>query len=387
MVQQHPVDEEAIPAAILRFVRLLDQFREAGHDVQMIGPNDRLAFEWVEFRGVPCLQVPTPGTGLKALDMLFFSLLLPLAIWKLRRKYRPDVWFVDELFVCFGTLFLRFISKDPIVYDVMGIHYYQVRKNNRDLLRHLLLSNVYGLMEHLTLWSSSVVTTVNDAHRDLLIAWTKRPVRVIRDAVLFEDLRPDEKPALPPKQDGDLWLGFVGKISNRRLDDLFHVLPDLCERLPNLKLLIVGSGPYEERYREWTQKLALGERVHFAGFVPHRQLPSWISFMDITYSDDWSDIGFPMKVFEYMALGAATLVEDTPAVREVMRDGENALLYHGRTGLMEGVLRLGMDRSLRLAIGETAKVEALTLHQWEDRRSAFESIFENLISSEASLEK
>jgi glycosyltransferase involved in cell wall biosynthesis len=375
MVQQHPVDEEAIPAAILRFVRLLDQFREAGHELLMIGPNDRLAFEWTQFRQVPCLKVPTFGTGLKALDMLFFSLLLPLAFWKVRRKHHPDVWWVDELFVCFGVAFLRLISKDPIVYDVMGIHYYQVRKNNKSLVRHWLLSMIYGAMEHLTLASSSLVTTVNQAHCDLLKKWTRRPVHVIRDAVLFEPMRVDERPVLPVRTEQDVWLGFVGKISNRRLDDLFHVLPRLCEDLPNLKLLIVGSGPYEERYKKWTERLQLTQRVHFAGFVPHRQLPTWIEFMDITYSDDWSDIGFPMKVFEYMALGAATLVEDTPAVREVMRHEENAMLYRGQEGLYKGVLELAASESLRESIGATARDEALRLHTWQDRRAAFEELF------------
>ena len=34
----------------------------------------------------------------------------------------------------------------------------------------------------------------------------------------------------------------------------------------------------------------------------------------------------PLKLFEYMAAGRAIVASDLPAIREVLRDGENALL-------------------------------------------------------------
>jgi glycosyltransferase involved in cell wall biosynthesis len=374
MIQQHPVDEAKIPAAILRWVVIHDRLRERGHDLITIGPNDRFAFGERSFRGVRQLLVPTPGSGIKSLDMLFFALLLLPVMLKIRREIRPDSWFVDELFVAFGVALMRVLyPSEHIVYDVMGIHYYQVRKNNSSLLRHYLLAPMYGLLEHLTLWSASCVTTVNDAHRELLEQWTKRPVYVIRDAAEFSGEVPPAK--LPSKDPDTIDLLFVGKISNRRLDDLYHVLPALMEELPGLRLLIVGDGPFHDFYLEKTRELGLEKRVHFAGFVPHAELPAWIGHGDISYSDDWSDIGFPMKVFEYMAMGAAILVEDTPAVREVMRHQENAMLYHGRAGLKSAVLNLARDGTLREAIGRQAALDAAREHGWEDRIDAFERLF------------
>lgn len=383
-IQQHPVDERALPAAILRWVRLLDGFAARGHQVTAIGPNDRLRFEWDTFRGVPRLRVPTPGTGLKSLDMAFFALALVPGILLARRRFRPQLWFVDELFTAFGALTLRFCHRrDILCYDVMGVHYYQVRKNNRRLLRHTLLAGLYGVLEHLTLWPSTVITTVNDAHRLLLERWTRRPIHVIRDACDAEVLEQQRHLAVdrPPKGPDRVFLTFVGKISNRRLDDLFAVLPEAMAREPRLCLVIVGDGPWGEHYRRETERLGLGDRVVFTGFVPHEHLAAHLAQADLCYSDDWSDIGFPMKVFEYMAMGMAILVEDTPAVREVMVDGHNCLLYHGRPRLLEGILRLAADPGLRTRIGTTALEEARLHHGWARRIDQFETLFEQLLKT------
>jgi len=373
LIQQHPVDEARIPAAILRWVVVHDRLRARGHEVLSIGPNSRWRWEWRTFRGARQLRVPGPGSGIKALDMLAFSLLLvPTVLW-LRKRERPGAWFVDELFVAFAVLALRLLHpREAILYDVMGVHYHQVRKHNRNLWRHLPLAWIYGLLEHITLWSSTLVSTVNDAHRELLERWTRRPVHVVRDAAEFDGPVPEV--ALPPKGPGELWLTFVGKISNRRLDDLYGILPDLMREEARLRLIVVGNGPFFQRYVDWTARLSLADRVHFADFVPHAHLPAWLAASDITYSDDWSDIGFPMKVFEYMALGKAILVEDTPAVREVMRHGENALLYTGLDGLREGILRLARDQELREAIGRAAAAEARRLHRWDGRILQFEEL-------------
>ena len=43
----------------------------------------------------------------------------------------------------------------------------------------------------------------------------------------------------------------------------------------------------------------------------------------------------PMKVFEYMAIGKAIVLEDTEAAREVLTDSVNALLYKDEKALLE----------------------------------------------------
>jgi len=77
----------------------------------------------------------------------------------------------------------------------------------------------------------------------------------------------------------------------------------------------------------------------------------------------------PLKLFEYMASGQAVVVSDLPAWADVVRDGENALLFPAGdvTALAQVLARLRADPALRARLGATARAEALTLHTWAAR--------------------
>ncbi len=372
MVQQHPVEAGKTPAAILRYLKLAEHFSRA-REVVLIMPSAGKPRR--EFAGLPCYQVPTPGSRWKWFDMLCFALLLLPVLVRVARREQPDIWFVDELFVGLALPWFKLFNRRPVNYDVMGIHFYQVRKNNRNLLRHWLLGGIYGLLERLTIWGSTFLTTVNDAHREVLSRWTAKPVHVIRDAAEFLPPALADPPVLLPDWPaGSVGLTFIGKLSNHRLDDLFRELPVLLERCPALRLLIVGDGPFRNYYRRWAQRLGAVERICFHEFVPHSRLPEFSAVTDIAYSDDWSDIGFPMKVFEYMHLGLPMLVEDTPAVREVLRPDVDSFLYRGREGLAAAIIRLVEDEELRRRLAQNAAQQA-PLHTWERRVAEFLELY------------
>ena len=384
LVQQHPIEPGKTPAAILRYLKLAEHF-STSNQVILITPGPGMQHGKSMFNGMPCYRVPTPGAGWKWLDMLFFSVLLLPVLWQVSRRESPDIWFVDELFVGLALPWMRLFDRSPVNYDVMGIHYYQVRKHNRNLLRHWLLGGTYALLEHLTILGSTFLTTVNEAHRHVLRRWTEKPVHVIRDAAEF--LPPtdsDKEISIPLRQTGEVWLTFIGKLSNRRLDDLFEILPGVFEECRELRVLIVGDGPFRDRYHIWARQPHLAKKIFFHDFVPHSRLPEFAPLTDIAYSDDWSDIGFPMKVFEYMQLELAMLVEDTAAVREVLVHEENALLYRGQSGLRAALIRLVKDSELRRQLGEQAGRESLQ-HTWERRVDQFVELYEKYSSDRRSI--
>lgn len=376
LVQQHPLIPGKTPAAILRYLKLAEGLSRH-HQVRLIAPGEGGRKGRGEFAGLPVYYVPTPGGDRKALNMLVFSLSLFPVLRQVEREFRPDIWFIDEPFVVLSFLPFRLFNRTPINYDVMGIHFYQVRKNNRKWTRHLLLAPMYWLLDRLTIGIATFLTTVNEAHKELLQRWTQKPVHVIRDAAEFLPPGVDDLPVqLPEKGADEVWLTFIGKISNNRLDDIFQVLPQLFQRLPGLRFLIVGDGPFREKYMQWAQQDVLDSRIVFHEFVPHSRLPEFMGVTDIAYSDDWSDVGFPMKVYEYMHMGMAMVVQDTPAVREELVNGENALLYDGKQQLLEQIERLATDSGLRQDLGERALSYAGAHCNWENRIEQFEELYQ-----------
>jgi glycosyltransferase involved in cell wall biosynthesis len=203
-------------------------------------------------------------------------------------------------------------------------------------------------------------------------------VYVVRDGVFEAVWKNPPRVAKDPTQDSKIILIFVGQINYFRLDTLFKILPTLIAEVPKFQLQVLGTGPQLRRYREMALKLGLEEHVAFLGHVPHEKIFDYIACADIAYSDDWSIIGFPMKLFDYMAMGKAIVAEGTESVKEVLIDQVNGLLYTNEVELKEKILTLARDGASRKKLGETAK-KMMDQHTWEKRVEVLGLIYRQYI--------
>jgi glycosyltransferase involved in cell wall biosynthesis len=265
-----------------------------------------------------------------------------------------------------------------IQFDLMGIlseeKFLRLPKN----LWTRTTKKIFSSVENILLSRVDFITTINDQHRRILLQRIRRPIYVIRDAV-FEAIL--EQPACVTKDSGNpskMVIIFVGRVNHFRLDALFGVLPGLADKFPNIQLWVLGSGPHLTRYKEMTNTLGLKERVIFWGHVPYEKVFDYIATADIAYSDDWSINGFPMKLFDYMAMGKAIVAEGTESVKEVLTDRVNGLLYTNEAELKEKILALAGDGASRNKLGETAR-KAMGQHTWEKRAEALNLIYRKFI--------
>jgi glycosyltransferase involved in cell wall biosynthesis len=67
----------------------------------------------------------------------------------------------------------------------------------------------------------------------------------------------------------------------------------------------------------------------------------------------------PLKIFDYMAAGRAIVAPDQPNIREILTDGETALLFDPASAdaLWQTVLRFAGDAALRTRLGAAARLE------------------------------
>lgn len=131
---------------------------------------------------------------------------------------------------------------------------------------------------------------------------------------------------------------------NRNLEPYrgYHIfmraLPRLLEERPEAHVVIVGGddvsyGPrppdgetYKQRYLVEVRDSIDESRVHFLGRVPYDRylevlrVSSVHVYLTYPFVLSWSMI-------EAMSAGCAVVASDTPPVREVIRDGENGLLF------------------------------------------------------------
>ncbi|MCC6711991.1 MAG: glycosyltransferase family 4 protein [Candidatus Dadabacteria bacterium] len=158
-----------------------------------------------------------------------------------------------------------------------------------------------------------------------------------------------------------------------------ELLVDVSLRMPDAGFLIVGGRDEDVlRYRQLaTQKNAPG--IKLTSYVSHDLVPLYLAAADVlvmpyttamtirggTVATDFTS---PIKLFEYMASGRPIVATSLPSVKELLRDGENAVLVPPGSGdaLYEGISRVLRDGALaaRIASGALADVRGYT---WEER--------------------
>jgi glycogen synthase len=81
--------------------------------------------------------------------------------------------------------------------------------------------------------------------------------------------------------DGPL-LVFAGRLTHEKgLQTLLECLPELRRAHPGLRLLVAGTGPYEDRLRAQARALRVVRAVEWAGFVPEGELAPLLAAADV----------------------------------------------------------------------------------------------------------
>lgn len=157
---------------------------------------------------------------------------------------------------------------------------------------------------------------------------------------------------LPPEEEGELVLGFVGYYRPwHRLDLALEALAE--PSLEGARLVLVGEGPAHEELEQRATALGVRDRLTFAGRRPHHAIPGLLPAFDLALVPAINPYASPLKLHEYMAAGVATIAPDQPNLREVLTDGANALLVPPGDGdaFGQAILRLTGDAELRERLG------------------------------------
>lgn len=126
---------------------------------------------------------------------------------------------------------------------------------------------------------------------------------------------------------------------------LLTALRELIEEVPNVKLLLVGSG--DKTYvEEIVSNLQLEERVVFAGF--RRDVPACMRAMDLVVHPSLSE-AFCQVLIETMSVGTPLITTDVGGATEVVTHGETGMVVPpaDTDAIADTVLRLYRNPELR----------------------------------------
>jgi glycosyltransferase involved in cell wall biosynthesis len=165
----------------------------------------------------------------------------------------------------------------------------------------------------------------------------------------------------------DFVVGFVGSMRRwHGLDFLADCIPKILEHHPDTHFLLVGTGEMEAELREIVAQQGLAANVTITGAVKHDDVYPLIAAMDIGVSPDTPPYASPMKLLEYMALGAVPIAPDYLPIREIIDDGQTGLVFEPRNPdrFAGSILRLAKDDSLRARLSNAARNEVIQRRNW-----------------------
>jgi glycosyltransferase involved in cell wall biosynthesis len=144
--------------------------------------------------------------------------------------------------------------------------------------------------------------------------------------------------------------------------------------VPQAVLVMVGGRAEDiARLQALATRLGVAERVIFTGQVPNSAVPAYLWAADVLvmpYTSRTPTVRYmsPLKMFEYMASGRPIVATDFPVVREVLRDGETAMLVKpdSAQALREGFQRVlgNPELSRRVAAGARGAAQG---YSWNAR--------------------
>lgn len=246
-------------------------------------------------------------------------------------------------------------------------------------------------LETFALRRAAHVTTICEGLKRDIVARGIAPERVtvIPNAVNVAAFPFDVEPDLALKAahglQGTTVIGFVGSFyAYEGLDLLLRALPDILAIRPDVRVLLVGGGPHEAKLRSLAASLGVADKVVFAGRVPHGEVQRYYSIVDVfaypRHAMRLTELVTPLKPLEAMAQGRLVLASDVGGHRELIRDGENGILFRaGDAGsLAQSLVRLLGERERWPQLREQGRRYVERERSWAGSAARYRDVFGRL---------
>lgn len=171
---------------------------------------------------------------------------------------------------------------------------------------------------------------------------------------------------------------FVGRVDHeKRLDILLRAMSQL--QRDDIQLVIAGHGTEKEKLEALAKELELGERVHFAGFIPREELPALLNSVDIFTMPSEAEL-LSIASLEAMACGRPVLLANAVALPELVTVGVNGYLFEpGNPTDAARYIALLADHPESWARMGLASLEKARYHGMENTLRQYEGIYSALL--------
>ena len=294
-------------------------------------------------------------------------------------SWRPSVIHVHPVELGAFALGLAEILGLPLVYTIhsMNIAEYTVGQEPAEIL---------GLwrIQHELIRASDRIIAVSQSEMDLVARHVPEVVDRVR--VIGNGIADRSKGADAVTRCDAGTVLYVGRFVTRKgICDLLEAIPAILARLPETRFVLVGGyGSGDDVARTWLPHAldSVRDRLEFTGWMPSDQVEKRYEDATVLVVPSWYE-PFGMVVLEGMVRGIPIAAADVGGPAEILDHERTGLLFPARdpAALAASVLRLLLNPSLRMALGQAARTEVLRRWLWSRLIGAVSSLYLDAIAA------
>lgn len=157
---------------------------------------------------------------------------------------------------------------------------------------------------------------------------------------------------------------------------LFDILPDLKQKIPELKVILCGKGELLERYKDFAVQNKM-DYVTFTGYT--KDVDDYCRLSDVLVMPSFQE-GLPMAMIEAIATGLPVVASDIRGHCDVIEDCVNGFLFgtENISGFEKAILTLYKNPVLRAQIGKR-NIERAKVFSVDKAVDAMEEIYQTVM--------
>ncbi len=284
--------------------------------------------------------------------------------------------------VCLGELLasgwlVSLLRKIPGVTTLVYIHGEEITTDDPyDPGHHRRRRGLLGV-DHIIVVSRFTLNAV----RGLLGAESPARISLIENGVDTARFRPVGKRAdlmrLYRLEGAFVFVSVCRLLEKKGIDQAIRALAEILPRRPDIRLLVVGQGPYRARLEEIAREAGVLGKVVFTGLVPEEELVDHYCLGDVFVMPnralpDGDTEGFGLVFLEANSCGLPVIAGRDGGSTDAVTDGVNGIVVDGGSvaAIADAMARLHDDADLRATLRHQGLATAAAAG-WEEKSAAF----------------
>jgi glycosyltransferase involved in cell wall biosynthesis len=354
------------------------------HEVHLICRNNLGRARYQEADGIHIHRLPSIPRNRGWLTKLvgfpaFFNPVWILVIWRVVRRYRANIILVRDLPLALAAVLVGCWMNIPVILDMAENYPAMIEdlwQKNFRLINVVVRNPAFvRLVEKICVrYVDHVLVVVEESRQRLInLGVRQEKISLVMNTPTFERFNKATAGghlALTTKRRENLTIIYVGLLEwPRGLETAIHAICEVQVRLPNIRLVIVGSGRDHAYFEALVAKLNLAHRVQFVGWLDYRKAIEFIASADIGLvphhaTASWNST-IPNKLFDYMSMAKPVIVSNAAPTARIVREENCGVVFPEKDfeRLGDAIVKLSAA-NVRAELGRRGKEAVLKKYNW-----------------------